>query len=93
MSIYIYSKWKSSPPGNPVQFYSELNQSNYETRKVEVFSNGKMNYASATKSTGDTKLGIVPVPPINEIMTYTEFDIKKITKKRFEDIWAKATKR
>lgn len=93
MSTYIYSKWKNSPAGSPVEFYSELNPNNYETRKVEIFSNNKMHYASATKSSGETRLGIVPVPPISEIMSDSEFDIKKITKKEFEDAWMQAIKK
>ncbi len=91
MSTYIYSKWKNSPAGSPVEFYSELDSARYETRKVEIFQNGKICYASQAKSTGETRLGITPVPPIAEIMSQPEFDIKTITKQEFENIWQQAT--
>ncbi|GAA6167315.1 DUF6881 domain-containing protein [Sessilibacter corallicola] len=91
MSTYIYSKWKNSPAGSPVEFYSELDSARYETRKVEIFQNGKICYASKAKSTGETRLGITPVPPIAEIMSQPEFDIKTITKQEFENMWQQAT--
>lgn len=90
MNTYIYSKWKNSPTGSPVEFYSELDSARYEIRKVEVFQGGKMSYASKAKSTGDTRLGIAPVPPVAEIMSQPEFEFKAITKQDFEDAWKKA---
>ncbi|MFT4573015.1 MAG: hypothetical protein ACI85E_000209 [Marinomonas primoryensis] len=92
MSTYIYSKWKNSPAGSPVEFYSELDGARYEVRKVEVFQGGKLSYASKTKSIGETRLGIAPVPPMSEIMSQPEFDIKNITKQDFENIWKQAAK-
>ena len=90
MSTYIYSKWKNSPAGSPVEFYSELDGSRYETRKVEVFHGGKLGYASKNKTSNNTQLGIIPVPPLSEIMSQPEFEIKPITKEDFGVIWEKA---
>jgi hypothetical protein len=45
-----------------------------------------------TKSTGETRLGITPVPPKAEIMSQPEFDIKTIAKQDFESIWLQATR-
>ncbi|MDF0606010.1 hypothetical protein HZU77_010155 [Neisseriaceae bacterium TC5R-5] len=92
MSVYIYSKWKNSPAGFPSEFYSELDASRYETRKVEIFSAGKMTYASKQKAIAPTRLGIVPVPSLGEISSQSDFSIKEISKQDFEEIWAKATK-
>lgn len=92
MSTYIYSKWKNSPAGSPVEFYSELDQHRYETRKIEVFANGKFGYASKIKATQETRLGITPVPVLSEIRSMPEFDIKEITKQEFEAKWKLATK-
>lgn len=92
MSTYIYSMWKNSPTGSPKEFYSELDPSRYETRKVEIFAGGKMSYASKQKEVPPTRLGITPVPTIAEIMTQSEFTVKEISKQEFESIWTKATK-
>ncbi|WP_444994231.1 DUF6881 domain-containing protein [Aliikangiella sp. IMCC44359] len=91
MTTYIYSKWKNNPIEMPVEFYSELDMSRYEVRKVEVFKSGRLTYASKSKSTGETRLGITPVPSIAEIKTQVEFEIKEISKQDFENIWQKAT--
>lgn len=93
MSAYIYSKWKNSPAGSPVEFYSELDPSRYETRKVEVFANGKLGFASGSAATDGTRLGITPVPHISEIRSQHEFEIKEISKKEFEEKWLEATKK
>ncbi len=93
MSAYIYSQWKKSPAGSPVEFYSELDSSRYETRKIEVFANGKLGFASATKATEGTRLGITPVPQISEIRSQPEFNVKEISKKEFEAKWLEATKK
>ncbi len=90
MSTYIYSKWKNNPAGSPSEFYSELDAFRYETRKVEVFQNSKLGYASNTMSSSGTILGIQPVPPATEIMKQPEFDIKSISKQDFEAMWTKA---
>ncbi len=93
MSTYIYSKWKNSPAGSPVEFYSELDPNRYETRKIEVFANGSLGFASSVKATDGTRLGITPVPHISEIRSQPEFDIKEISKKDFEVKWLEATKK
>ncbi len=93
MSTYIYSKWNNSPAGSPVEFYSELDPNRYETRKIEVFANGHLGFASVIKATEGTRLGITPVPQISEIRSQHEFDIKEIRKKDFEAKWLEATKK
>ncbi len=40
MTTYIYSKWKNSPAGCPDEFYSEIDETRHETRKVEVLKVG-----------------------------------------------------
>jgi hypothetical protein len=71
MSTYIYSKWNNTPAGSRFEFYSELDGARYEARKIEVFPGGELNYASKTKSTGETRPGITPVPSMAEIMSRT----------------------
>lgn len=91
MATYIYSKWINSTQEYPIEFYSELDAFRNETRKVEVFRNGKLGYASKSISKFGTKLGIIPVPSMMEIKMQHEFNTKEICKEEFEDIWKKAT--
>ncbi|WKD51140.1 DUF6881 domain-containing protein [Microbulbifer spongiae] len=91
MSSYIYSKWHNSPEDSPVEFYSELNGERFETRKVEVFKDGSLGFASNKATSKTTKLGIAPVPPLTEIAEQPEFDIRTISPQQFEAKWKEAT--
>ena len=93
MSIYIYSKWHNNPVGSPSELYSELDAQRYEIRKVEIFNDGKIGYASKTDTAHGTRLGIIPVPSITEIEAQGGFDINEISKNEFEEKWRKATER
>lgn len=91
MSSYIYSKWHNSPEDSPVEFYSELNGERFETRKVEIFKDGSLGFASKKATSKTTKLGIAPVPPLAEIAEQPEFDIRTISPQQFEAKWKEAT--
>jgi hypothetical protein len=91
LSTYLYSKWKNSDPEDPVELYSELDPARWETRKVEIFRDGRMGYASQTQSAGDTRLAIVPIPSLGEIASQVEFEVKTIDGREFESVWKRAT--
>jgi hypothetical protein len=93
MSTYIHSRWKNGPADSPSEFYSELDPARWETRKVEVFSDGRLGYASSARSAHGTRLGIVPVPPLDEIASQQEFETMFIQSAEFEAIWKRATGR
>lgn len=59
---YILVKWKRNDLEDPVLLYSELNDDRWETRKVEVYSDGRMGYADRERRSGDTSIGLEPVP-------------------------------
>lgn len=92
MTTYLYAKWKNAPADSPVEFYSELDAANWEKRKVEVFPDGHMGYASSASSSNDgTRLAIVALPPISEIARQIEFEAKSISADEFEAVWKRAT--
>jgi len=86
---HIKVKWIHSDSELPVTLYSELNKDRFETRKVEVFADGRCGYASATEVGGTTKLGLEPVPPLSDIAADPEFEPFEITKEQFEQLWHK----
>lgn len=90
MSTYFYSRWKDGPVDSPVEFHSELDPARWETRKVEVFRDGRLGYASSTQSKFDTRLGIIPVPSLEEIGSQHEFEVKPIEAGDFETVWKRA---
>ncbi len=46
---YIKVKWLHSHPDEPVLLYSELDKDRWETRKVEVFADGRIGFAKRRK--------------------------------------------
>ncbi len=91
MNTYLYSKWLNNPADSPMEFYSELDPGRWEVRKVEVFRDGRSGYASTVKSTGNTRLAIVPIPPLADISSLAEFETRTITADEFEAVWRRAT--
>jgi hypothetical protein len=70
--------------------YSELDAQRWETRKVEVFVDGRMTYADSTTESGDTALGTEPIPTLTQIAADPQFQPVEISKAEFESVWTKA---
>ena len=87
---YIKVKWIHSFPDEPMWLYSEIDDDRWEIRKVYVFPNGTCEYAGPNGNRGSTKLGIEPVPPLEEIASDPEFLPEEIPAEQFETIWKKA---
>ncbi len=87
MATYLYSKVKQPLSDFPIEFYSELDAMRNEVRKVEVFAGERKSFAKVGFSTGDTRLSIVPVPPMAEILQIKELQSKEISQAEFEAIW------
>ncbi len=84
---YIDVLWLHKHESEPTRLVSELNRDRMETRKLEFFSNGKVDFASLDVSIHGTRLGEVPVPPLEEINQDPEFRGVPITSLTFEELW------
>jgi hypothetical protein len=87
---YIAVRWLHSDPRDPVELFSELDDVRNEIRKVEVFADGRAHYADSTSHIGDTMLGLVPVPPLDEIAGDLQFVPRVITAEEFAAVWVAA---
>jgi len=58
--------------------------------KVEIWLSGQIGYASDAEEVGGTRLGELPVPPLNEINLDPQFQAEAITKADFEQCWIEA---
>jgi hypothetical protein len=85
---YLFVKWMHNNPEYPVLLYSELDDSKFEIRKVEIFPDGSKGYAGESEEFGKTRLGIEPIPSISEIAKDPEFEPREITQEEFEKIWS-----
>jgi hypothetical protein len=86
---YIAVRWRHSNSAYPTELFSELGPDRYEVRKVEAFSDGRLQYADSQEEIGGTMLGVVPVPPLEEIVD-EEFTPRQITANEFEAMWLAA---
>jgi hypothetical protein len=87
---YIKVEWFHENSRFPILLYSELNDGRWEVRKVEVFRDGSLGYASCCGSQGATILGLEPIPPLADIKSSPEFKPAEIAKDEFEEIWRRA---
>jgi hypothetical protein len=87
---YLACKWHHENDGYPIELYSELDVGRWEVRKVEVFRDGRMQFADAHSSSGDTRLGLMPVPQVAEIAANPEFTPSVVDQATFEAIWQRA---
>jgi len=84
---YILSLWKHDCSDEPVTIYSELDDDSYEVRKIEYFRDGLIGHADRNGTTGRTRLGLAPVPEIQEINLDPQFLAVEIHREQFELIW------
>lgn len=90
---HIKVKWLHSSVDTPVLLYSELNREFWEVRKVEVYADGRMDFADREERSGSTKLGIEPLPPLEQIAARSEFEPAIISSEEFESVWEQAKTR
>ena len=86
---YIRCNWIHANREYPVILYSELDDANWETRKVEVYADGHCGFASEVESAGGTFLGLESVPPFEEINSDPEFECAEIQQAEFDEVWAR----
>ncbi len=84
---YFKCKWVHNLQDEPILLFSELDEDRYETRKIEIFRNNKIGYADVAEHSKNTDLGVLPVPPLEEINKSEEFEAVHISKEEFEQIW------
>ncbi len=87
MKSYLMVVWRHEHADEPVLLYSELDGERWETRKVEIFRDGRVGLASEEVEIGGSMLGDVAVPPLDEIAEEAEFEPRVIGEAEFEAIW------
>ena len=87
--MFLKVEWIHNFHDEPVLIYSEIDEQRYEIRKIEIFRDGKISYASKEKQTGNTYLSELPLPTIEEIRKDPQFIPCIITEEEFNDIWEK----
>ncbi|SHM29767.1 hypothetical protein [Rhizobacter sp. OV335] len=87
---YVKVRWLHQHASEPILLLSELDAERYEVRKVEVFADGHMGFASDHQTSGHTVLGERPVPPAADIAADPEFVVEGLDGREFEMAWRAA---
>jgi hypothetical protein len=87
---YSRLQWNHSSPSEPREILSEYDEDGWERRKVEVFPDGSVRFASGTESVGGSKLSLIPRPPDADVVAEPEFRVFEMTKEEFERMWERA---
>ncbi|WP_082678993.1 DUF6881 domain-containing protein [Sphingobium cupriresistens] len=84
---YIRVRWLHSSQDEPVDLWSELNSNREEVRKIEIWHDGRIGYASQDREAGGTQLGVGALPTLAEIASNPEFEPMEISADDFERCW------
>lgn len=86
---YIDVTWLHQSQDDPIRLVSELDADRHEVRKLEIFRNGTVGFASQLKHSPGTQLGYGgPIPSLDEINQGVEFHAAAISAGEFEKLWA-----
>ena len=84
---YAIVRWRHSFEDEPIWIYSELDEIRMESRKVELFADGRCGYADKDEAFGGTELAYVPYPDLKEIAADPQFEPRQSTAEEFEEVW------
>ncbi len=87
---FLFVKWIHAFSLEPVCICSEMNSDRRETRKVEIYVDGRMGFSDGANSVGGSTLSTEPLPSLQEIATDPQFVPVEISQEEFEKIWATA---
>jgi hypothetical protein len=90
MTSYVKVHWDHGFADEPVELFSELGEDRYEVRKVDVYRDGRADWADAGRETDAIGLAEVPFPGLGEINAQPEFHAEVITAAEFEAAWVRA---
>ena len=83
-----YSKpvWRHDSPTEPISILSEHDADGWERRKVEIFADGSVGFASSMKSVGGAQLSQIRCPADVDVLS-SEMSIVALTTAEFEREW------
>jgi hypothetical protein len=86
MIRYMKVEWQHDLPNEPVLLLSEI-VNGRETRKIEVYRDGRCDFADENSNSGTTILSETLMPSVEEIASDPQFSPKEITNSQFEEFW------
>ncbi|BBI33577.1 DUF6881 domain-containing protein [Cohnella abietis] len=84
---YLRCKWIHDLVNEPTIIILEIDENRFETRKIEIFRDGKFGIAAPNLEYMNTRLGEVPLPEMEEIARDEQFKVQIISSQEFNEIW------
>lgn len=84
---YLVVEAHNQPDDIPLKSYHQLDASESETRKIEIFKDGSIGWAYENVEVHSTRLAQELFPTIAEIAEDADFSPKEITSEEFENAW------
>jgi hypothetical protein len=88
---YLKVVWHHQLTDEPVLLYSEV-RGGREVRKIEMYRDGRADFADAHRATGTTLLSESHFPSIHEIAKQPQFTPLVIDRDEFNVVWESATR-
>jgi hypothetical protein len=79
--------WLHDHPDEPVTLFIECDDENRETRKMEIYRDGRFTRAYRHVAIGGSMLSFEPIPSLAEINLQPEFQAKEISELEFNHAW------
>ncbi|KAB1105087.1 hypothetical protein F6X54_27990 [Micromonospora aurantiaca] len=87
---YVKVVWEHDFPDDPILYLSEIGEDGYEIRKVQLYRDGRTEWADGHHETATVGLSEIPFPPVEEISAQSGFRAELITPEEFEHAWSEA---
>ncbi|WP_156753505.1 DUF6881 domain-containing protein [Actinokineospora pegani] len=87
---YVKVQWRHDNADEPMVYLSELDDSGYEVRKVQVYPDGRLEFADSEIDTDTIGLSDVAFPSVAEISEQEDCSAKTIDCEEFETFWRSA---
>lgn len=90
MKTYLKVTWRHESCDEPVALYHEVDDAGIETRRIELFADGRLARTSAVEPDAKSSLSLEPLPSAEAINAQPEFCAEALARGDFEDIWQRA---
>ncbi|MFE9324143.1 DUF6881 domain-containing protein [Nocardia sp. NPDC052278] len=87
---YVKVTWDHDFEDEPVAYFHEVDVDDWETRRVQVYRDGRMEWADRSNETAAAGVAEIPIAPIEEIAAQPEFAAEEISRDQFERAWSRA---
>jgi hypothetical protein len=87
---YVKVRWSHDYPDTTVAYFIELRDDRYETRRVQVYRDGRMEWADRDHESATVRLSERAFRPLDEINAQPQLTAESIDAEEFNTVWRQA---